>query len=283
MEITNNLPEIPSGRADDIHNLQWADDCDLVLFMAGNQFMVMPELIAAFQARHPGIRRIFYETLPPRLELRQILAEGAMFRGQTIKAYPDIYASVNLSNMQKLEERGHIRRGDYHLYLHNRLTLMVPEGNPAGIRTISDLAGDRIRISQPDPAGEDIAIHTMNMYRAAGSDELVERIMKTKRAEGTTIYTIVHHRETPLRISKKTVDVGPVWATEALYAKTTDLAFEIVEPGPELDQRDHINYYICRTTHAPHAPNAERFLEFIQSEQAQSIYKSHGFVGIDGQ
>lgn len=74
---------------------------------------------------------------------------------------------------------------------------------------------------------------------------------------------------------------GPVWATEALHAKTTDLAFDIVEPGPQLDQRDQINYYICRTTHAPHAANAERFLEFIQSEQAQSIYRSYGFVGID--
>jgi hypothetical protein len=37
MEMTNNLPEIPRDRTDDIHNLQWADECDLVLFMAGNQ------------------------------------------------------------------------------------------------------------------------------------------------------------------------------------------------------------------------------------------------------
>jgi len=54
------------------------------------------------------------------------------------------------------------------------------------------------------------------MYRQAGGDELVHRIMDKKRAEGTTIFTVVHHRETPLRILKKTVDVGPVWATDFL-------------------------------------------------------------------
>jgi ABC-type molybdate transport system substrate-binding protein len=282
MNSANDLPVIPPDRADDLHHLHWADDCDLVLFMAGNQFMVMPELIDAFQSRYPDVRRIFYETLPPRLELRQILAEGAMFQGSPIKTYPDIYASVNQASMKTLEARGHIGRNDYHLYLHNRLTLMVPEENPAGIQTISDLGADRTRISQPDPAGEDIAFHIMNMYRNAGGEALVERIMKTKRAEGTTILTIVHHRETPLRIAKRTVDVGPVWATEALHARTTDLAFDIVEPGPDLDQRDRINYYICRTTHAPHTENAKRFLDFVQSKTAQAIYKSYGFVGIDG-
>jgi molybdate transport system substrate-binding protein len=280
MNSFNDLPVIPPERADDLHHLQWADSCDLVLFMAGNQFMVMPELIAAFQGRHPNVRKIFYETLPPRLELRQILAEGAMFHGKPINAYPDVYASVNLSSMKTLEARGHIRPADYHLYLHNRLTLMVPAGNPAGIENIADLGGDMVRISQPDPAGEDIANHIMTMYHAAGGAPLVERIMKTKRAEGTTIFTVVHHRETPLRIAKRTVDVGPVWATEALHAATTGLAFDTIDPGPQLDQRDNISYYICQTTHAPHADNAARFIEFILSDEAQSIYRQYGFVGI---
>ena len=41
-------------------------DPDLVVFAAGNQFMVMPDLMSAFRARHPEIKRIFYETLPPK-------------------------------------------------------------------------------------------------------------------------------------------------------------------------------------------------------------------------
>lgn len=57
--------------------------------------------------------------------------------------------------------------------------------------------------------------------------------MEEKRAAGTTIFTVVHHRETPLRIAKRTVDVGPVWATEAVHATSVGLACEVAEPGEE--------------------------------------------------
>ena len=273
-----DLPIIPSDRLDDMHNLEIAETADLVLFMAGNQFMVMKEIVSAFKAQYPDVKNIFYETLPPGLELKQIMAKGALFQNKTLKIYPDIYSSVNLAAMHQLEKKGHIRQSDYHLYLHNRLTLMVPRGNPAQINSVGDLARSDVRISQPDPQNEDIAFHIMDMYRQAGGEELVDRIMEKKRAEGTSIFTIVHHRETPLRIAKKTVDVGPVWATEAAYARSTELAFDVIEPGPDLDQRDKIDYYICRLQNAPHPMCAQNFLDFILSEEGQRIYEKHGFL-----
>jgi ABC-type molybdate transport system substrate-binding protein len=102
--------------------------------------------------------------------------------------------------------------------------------------------------------------------------------MEEKRAEGTTIFTVVHHRETPLRIAKKTVDVGPVWATEAQHARATGLAFEVVEPGEDIDQRAHINYFVCKLKNAPNIENAQKFLDFILSASAQGIYERYGFL-----
>jgi ABC-type molybdate transport system substrate-binding protein len=273
-----DLPVIPPERADDLHHLELMASADLVLFMAGNQFMVMPEIVAAFKKKHPQIKSVFFETLPPGLELKQIQAGGAVFRDKVIDIQPDIYSAVNLKGMKALEQSGHIDHGGYTLYLHNRLTLMVPAGNPAVIESVEDLAKDRVRISQPDPRNEDIAFHIMDMYEQAGGKKLLHRIMVEKRSEGTTIFTIVHHRETPLRISKKTVDVGPVWATEAFHAKTTDLPFDVIEPGETLDQRSHINYYICRLKQAPHPENARAFLDFITSSEAQQIYAKFGFL-----
>ncbi len=272
-----DFPVIPPDRADDLHNLEIADSSDLVLFMAGNQFMAMEEIISDFQKKYPEVKKIFYETLPPGLELKQILAGGALFRDKTLDIYPDIYTSVNENGMKILERSGHINNDDYYLYLHNRLTLMVPEGNPANVKSVLDMGSDDVRISQPDPENEDIAFHIMDMYRQAGGDSLVRRIMEEKRAEGTTILTIVHHRETPLRISKKTVDIGPVWNTEVIHARSCGLAFDVVEPGEELDQRDKINYYVCKLSNAPHQENAQKFLDFIISS-AQQIYKKYGFL-----
>ena len=275
---TRDLPVIPSNRGDDLHHLEIAEKADLILFMAGNQFMAMKEIVSTFKARYPEVENIYYETLPPGLELKQILAGGAIFQDRALKIYPDIYSSVNRDAMRLLEKQGHIKQGDYHLYLHNRLTLMVPRGNPAAIKSVIDLGRDDVRISQPDPDNEDIAYHIIDMYRRAGGDDLVDRIMEKKRAEGSTIFTVVHHRETPQRIAEKTVDVGPVWATEAVHAQSSDQAIEVVEPGAELDQRERIDYYICRLRRAPHLQNAQNFLEFILSEKGQEIYKKYGFL-----
>ena len=180
--------------------------------------------------------------------------------------------------MHTLKKAGHIESGDYHLYLHNRLTLMVPEGNPAEIACVSDLGRREVCISQPDPDNEDIAFHIIDMYRQAGGEALVHRIMEEKRTDGTTIYTIVHHRETPLRIAAKTVDAGPVWATEVAHAQSKGMAFEAIEPGKGFDQRDKINYYICQLTRAPHPENAKKFIQFMRSSNAQKIYKKFGFL-----
>ena len=277
--LQHDFPVIPSNREDDLHNLEVMDSADLVLFMAGNQFMVMERLLAAFREEHPEVERIYYETLPPGLELKQILAGGALFRERILDVVPDIYASVNMEAMKRLEEKGLIAGGtDYFLYLHNRLTLMVKAGNPMRIGSVADLGRDDIRVSQPNPDYEDIANYIVEMYRDAGGQDLVDRIMEDKRAEGTTLYTIVHHRETPLRITKGTADVGPVWATEIIHANHEGLAVDAVEVDEGLDQRNKINYYIGRLKAASHLENADRFLQFVASPRGQSIYQAYGFV-----
>lgn len=276
MENRNiDLPEIPSNCGDDLHNLEYMDSADLVLFMAGNQFMVMEELLHAFQHEYPEIRRIFYETLPPGLELKQILAGGAKFGDMEIRVTPDIYTSVTEDAMEELFSRGYI--DNYFVYLHNRIVLMVPEGNLAGIKTVNDLGREDVRISQPG-AMEDITRYIINVYDMAGGDTFVKRIMEEKRAEGTTILTVVHHRETPLRIKKGTVDVGPVWATEFVNARREGLKVEAIELGEGLDQWDKVNYFITRLKNALNPENADKFLNFIKSQKSQEIYKKYGFV-----
>ena len=268
MNATPHPPQIPDTRRDDLHHLEWLETSQLNLFMAGNQFMVMEDLLAAFREQHPHIQRIYYQTLPPGLQLKQILAGGARFRGRTIAQAADIYTSVNEAAMQRLVSEDRIDPDGYRLYLHNRLTILVPSGNPAGIASVADLGGDQVRVSQPDPANEDIAHHIIDMYRDAGGDALVQRIMEVKRADATTILTVVHHRETPLRLEKRTVDAGPVWSTEADHALHRKLPVEVIEPGPDLDQRHRINYYVCQLKQSPNPANAQAFRAFMSSDQA---------------
>lgn len=57
-----DMPVIPADRADDLHNLEIAAEADLVLFMAGNQFMAMDDIITAFSRSIP---RFVKSTMKP--------------------------------------------------------------------------------------------------------------------------------------------------------------------------------------------------------------------------
>jgi ABC-type molybdate transport system substrate-binding protein len=279
-EKPSPYPTIPDERGDDLHGLKDIERAELVIFMAGNQFMAMAELIRAFREAHPGIGPIYYETLPPKMELRQILAGGAMFRGQLIDARADVYTSVSFQGVETLAETGVVEKDACFVYLRNRIGLMVPAGNPKGIRKVGDLAREGLRISQPSLAHEDIAEHILAMYRQAGGEQLARRIMEDKRADGEALLTTVHHRETPERILNGQADVGPVWATEIEHARRSGLALEGIEVGPDLDQRDRVEYYACPLKNGRNQENGRRFLEFLQSTEAQCIYRHYGFTPI---
>lgn len=275
MAEKREYPLIPSERADDIHNIERMDSADLVLFLAGNQFMAAARLLNSFKYLNPDIREIFYETLPPGLELRQILAGGAMFRGIKLTGRPDVYTSVTHEAMERLKAAGRVN--EYFVYLRNRLALMVARGNPRGISSIEDLARDDVVVSQPGEL-EDIRHYTRLMYVAFGGEELARRVMEQKRTEGTTLNTTVHHRETPLRIKQGTADAGPVWYTEVLSAQNQGLEVDAVEVGREFDQRDNVRYYCAALTDAPNPVNAIRFIEFIISAPARDVFKEYGFL-----
>jgi ABC-type molybdate transport system substrate-binding protein len=51
-----------------------------------------------------------------------------------------------------------------------------------------------------------------------------------------------------------------------------------VDPGQGLDQREELNYYICKLKGSGNPENGAKFLEFIRSSMAQSIYERYGFV-----
>jgi ABC-type molybdate transport system substrate-binding protein len=275
---SDDLPVIPDERQDDLHGLDIAEQADLVVFMAGNQFMVMPRLMEAFGRRHPEIRRIFYETLPPKIELRQILAGGARFRGRVIATPPDVYTAVSSDSVAELAAAGRVDPARCFIYLHNRLALMVAAGNPRGIMSVQDLAQPGIRISQPNPRHEDIAAYVLQMYRQAGGQPLVDRILTDKQGVGETLLTTVHHRETPRRIMDGEADVGPVWATEIAHAEREGWPLAGIAVGAGLDQRETVRYLACPLLGARNPANGAAFLAFLASETARGIYADFGFA-----
>ena len=168
-------------------------DPQLVVFLAGNQFMVVPDLISAFKKSHPEVQRVFVETIPPGV-LAQQVEQGALKIGSMWLSYkPDVFAGGRQS-IKQLQEQHHWFDSTRD-YAKNGLVLMVRKGNPKNIVGLSDLARPDVTIVMPNPAFEGIARQIQATYVKAGGESLRKTIMDEKTAKGDTILTQIHHRQ----------------------------------------------------------------------------------------
>jgi hypothetical protein len=129
------------------------ENAQLRLFMAGNQFVVMDNLIAEFKKQHPKYQEIYYVTIPPGKELAWILNGGAEWRaadfpnvqelqkmgddpefwkmvttgvpgaGYKMLQMPDVYTTVSRGHMRDLGNAG--LADEAFTYTHNQLALMA--------------------------------------------------------------------------------------------------------------------------------------------------------------
>lgn len=70
-------------------------DPQLVIFFAGNQFMVIDSLITDFKKTYPQYQRVFAETLPPGILAQQIITGSLVLGNLRIAVTPDIYTAYN--------------------------------------------------------------------------------------------------------------------------------------------------------------------------------------------
>ncbi len=247
---------------------------DLVIFAAGNQWMVLPDLLAAFQKLHPDVKHVFYETLPPGILAEQMSAGAPLRMGELlVDSHPDVYLAGQ-RRMAKERVAGLV--GDPVAYATNDLALMVRAGNPKHIESLRDLARSDVRIAMPNPQTEGIAKQIERAYANAGGRELVDAVMNAKLRDGTTMLTRIHHRETPIWILDGKADAGPVWISEALYQERIHSGIEAVRIPAKLNVT--AIYEGAVVTNAAHAASAKEFVDFLTSDTAQAIYRSYGFT-----
>jgi ABC-type molybdate transport system substrate-binding protein len=252
-------------------------EAKLVIFIGGNQFFVLPQLIAAFERHHPKLRgHIFYETLPPGVLLKQIAADDAITLGNlTIQIKPDLY-EAGTRVLHEIEQHGQLN--GIVEYATNDLEIMVSAGNPKQIQSLKDLGRREIRLSMPNPQSEGIAQQIVTSLRKAGGEELYQSVYQRKVKDGQTALTEIHHRQTPIRIMNGQADAGVTWASEVRFQQSIGNPIQgIVIPA---NQNTTAIYAAGIMAHAPHARAAREWLSFLRGREAQAIYQKYGFRSI---
>ena len=143
------------------------NDPQLVVFFAGNQFMVVDELIKAFKTTFPKYKRIFVETLPPGILAKQIAGGSITIGNLKIDVLPDIY-TAGKSKIDMTPEWF----SKTEVYAKNRLAIMVQKGNPKNIKSLLDLGKNDVRVSMPNPEWEGIGKRIEEAYLKAGGEQL---------------------------------------------------------------------------------------------------------------
>jgi ABC-type molybdate transport system substrate-binding protein len=250
----------------------------LVLFVGGNQFMVMPALIQAFEAEHPELRgRIFYETLPPGILSKQIAAKGIVTLGNfTLEVQADVY-EAGLNAVQEMEKAGVLDAPV--TYATNDLAIMVRRGNPLNIRSLQDLGTERIRLAMPNPGWEGVAKQIAASIEKAGGKGLVDTVMNKKVSDGTTFLTQIHHRQTPMRIMTGQSDAGVVWTSEIKFQER--IGNPVAGVAIPIEQNATGTYAAAILKNAPHRAAASEWLAFLKSVAGQKAYADYGFKPVD--
>lgn len=253
-------------------------EAQIILWLAGNQFFAMDDVVHAFQKQNPNVK-VGLITLPPGLILNAIQKGGWSYGGVEYPGLPDVYASVNLQHLKTLKQAGLM--DTYVTYMHNEMVLMVTKGNPKRIMGIKDLVRPDVHTSLPNPVNEGI----MQFYgrRVLERYGLWQQLSAGKecfscQTTPNNWFTAVHHRETPDRIRTGLSDVGIVWKTEAIEATREGADTDSVILPPEDSLRDEVSYAIGVLSGSPRKAAAMRYLAFLSSREAQGVYVSFGFV-----
>ena len=260
-------------------------DPDLVIFMAGNQYRALPELIAEFrrwlpqQPKHRSVHaeRVFYATTPPgrlidAMDSGQLLLGNLSIDVRPDKLWPDVFMT-GPRQQRRLQAAKYI--DSWWVYTRNRgVVLLVAAGNPKKIRGIADLMRDDVRVAISSPKREPASFESYsNTLRAQGGSQLPERLLAK---DGTVSPVAVHHRENPQFIYDGVADVAPMYFHFGDYLKTNlPQYFDYVALPAEGNFIDELAISILKK--APHPAAAAAWTEFMRSDAAAAVYNHNGF------
>lgn len=231
---------------------------DLTVYGAASLKGVLDRVESAYEAAAPGVTLTISTDSSATLETR--IEQGAPV---------DVFLSADTKNPQKLIDAG-LTGGALVPFAGNRLTVVVPAGNPAGIRTPADLAKAGVKVIA---AGDAVPI---SRYAA----ELVANLAKEPGypADFATAYAAnTVSREDSVRavIAKLELgegDAGIVYVTDA---KASTKVTTVAVPDSANVTATYAGVVVKASTHAA---AAGAFLAWLAGPGGQAILGTFGYL-----
>jgi molybdate transport system substrate-binding protein len=233
----------------------------LVVFAAASLADVFEDIAADFEAAHPGVDVLF--SFGGSSELAAQIAEGAP---------ADVFASANPRQMGAAQESGRIDADAPRIFARNRLTLIVPADNPAGIESLADLAQPGLTLVVASE-GVPVRDYTETMLALLAEDDAfgavyVEAFRANIASEEPNV------RQVAAKVALGEADAGIVYASDVTPdLRESVLSFEIPDAVNTIAE-----YPIAALNDTPQPELAAAFVDAVVSGEGQATLGTWGFL-----
>ena len=243
-----------------------AEPVELVVFAAASMTETLTEIKTAYEAEHPDVTLVY--NFDSSGTLKTQIEEGAacdVFISAGQKQMNQLDAAADASvNPNGLDFVDGATRIDL---LENKVTLVVPEGNPKGVESFDQLAqllasgNVLLAMGNSDvPVGQ----YTQKILTFYGLDE-AELAKAGVLTYGTNV------KEVTTQVSEASVDCGVIYGTDAYSAgltvvdsATAEMCGQVIYPAA-----------VLKTSANPE--QAKAFLDYLTGEQASAVFEGIGF------
>lgn len=224
----------------------------LTVFAAASLTDAFAEIAASFELANPGV------------DVALNFAGSNTLRAQIeAGAQAGVFASANVKEMDTLIDWGLVNHDATHIFLSNRLVVIVPERNPAELSKFEDLARPGLKLvmaAEEVPAGQ----YTRQVLDKVGLD-FKNRVLANIVSYETDV------KQVSAKVQLGEADAGIVYASDAVAAPEL-LLIQIPARWNVLAE-----YPIAPLKDAPEPELSAQFVAFVLSPEGQAILQKWGF------
>jgi len=242
-----------------------AEPVTLTVLAAASLTASFTELAATFEAANPGVTVEF--SFAGSQELVQQLDQGAD---------ADVFASASKKYMEAAIASNRVNADDSKVFVKNRLVVIFPKDNPAGLTELKDLTKAGLKLDLADksvPVGQ----YSLDFLDKAIADpafdpQFKDNVLKNVVSYETNVKAVV------TKVSLGEADAGIVYVT--------DITADVADKVGRLDIPDALNtvasYPIAPISDSKHVDLAKAFVALILSPEGQQVMGNYGFIPAAG-
>ncbi|MEJ8735481.1 MULTISPECIES: molybdate ABC transporter substrate-binding protein [Mediterraneibacter] len=224
----------------------------LIAAAASLEYSYEDELIPMFEKANPDIT--VKGTYDSSGKLQTQIEEG-------IEA--DIFMSAAAKQMNALAEENLVDKDSIVNLLENKIVLITPADTELELKEFTDITkAETIGIG--DPASVPVGQYAQESLTNLGLWEAVSE----KASLGTNVTEVLNW------VAEGSADAGIVYATDAA---TTDRV-KVVAEAPADSLAEPAIYPVGIVTASKNKEAAQKFVEFLQSEEAVKVFEEYGFI-----